>query len=43
MIQLLWEPALEVKGSEWTLVLWVCQAFDEEYSLRELFAHITAA
>ena len=42
MITLLSEPELKLEGSVWTLLLWVCDAFDDEYSFRELFPKITA-
>jgi len=32
-----------LEGSNWTLLLWVCEPFDDAYSFRELFATITAA
>ena len=43
MIALLSEPELKLEGSNWTLLLWVCEPFDDAYSFRELFATITAA
>jgi hypothetical protein len=42
VIQLLREPQLELEEAIWSVILWVCEPFDEEYSLRELFAEITA-
>ena len=42
MITLLSEPQLKLEGSSWTLLLWVCEPFTDEYSFRELFAKITA-
>jgi hypothetical protein len=33
---------LELERDQWTLVLWVCSAFDEHYSFRDLLAQITA-
>jgi len=42
VITLLSEPQLKLEGSAWTLLLWVCEPFDDEYSFRELFAKITA-
>jgi hypothetical protein len=41
MITLLSEPELKLEGSVWTLLLWVCEPFDDAYSFRDLFAKIT--
>ena len=42
MIHLLSGPTLEFERDRWTLVLWVCDAFDDHYSFREVLAQITA-
>ena len=42
MISLLSEPQLEIDGHRSTLVLWACEAFDDEYSFRDLLTGITA-
>ena len=42
MIPLQSEPELKMKESGCTLLLWVCEPFDEQYSFRTLFAKIAA-
>jgi hypothetical protein len=39
---LLSEPQLKLEGSAWTLLLWVCDPFDDQYSFREFFVAIVA-